>query len=430
MLLKLKKFSFNEYLILLLPIFLISGSFLPDLVCTYLGLYVLIKLVKEKKIFFYKNIIFYYFFFIFIYLNINSFFSFNPFISFKSSLPYIRIILFIFALSFFLQKNKRLYKSFFFSSLACFLLLFFDSILQFFTNYNLLGNKIIFISRISSFFGDELIMGSFVSRLLPVIIGISYLINFKNRNTINLIVLFISGVLVVLSGERLAFFYYLMLVFFYLFINQKQIINISLIFILFITIIFYHNKASLDRIFGFTYFQYKQSNSIFSYRHTLHFLTAYEMFLDKKVFGHGIKSFRNLCDHSKYESLIQQKIFNDTNLRLKDNLDYSYVQEYKNGCNTHPHNIYLEFLSELGFVGFMLFIIIFFYVFYLLLRFLLHFKKEHTTNNAISSAFMLFAVFTSMFPFITSGSYFHNWLLILSYLPIGFYLSLNNKKND
>jgi O-antigen ligase len=430
MLLKLKKFSFNEYLILLLPFFLISGSFFPDLACTYLGLYVLFYLIKQKKTFFYKNIIFYYFTFIFIYLNINSFFSFNSFISFKSSLPYIRIILFIFALSFFLQKNKRLYKSFFFSSLACFLLLFFDSILQFFTNYNLLGKKIIFSSRISSFFGDELIMGSFVSRLLPVIIGISYLINFKNRNTINLIVLFISGILVVLSGERLAFFYYLMLVFFYLFLNQKQVIKFSLIFILFITIIFSYNKATLDRIFGFTYFQYKQSSSIFSYRHTLHFLTAYEMFLDKKVFGHGIKSFRNLCDLPNYENLIQQKIFNDISLKLKDNLNYNYAQEYKNGCNTHPHNIYLEFLSELGFIGFMLFLIIFFYVFYLLLRFLFHFKKEHTTNNDISSAFMLFAVFTSMFPFITSGSYFHNWLLIISYLPIGFYLSLNTKKND
>ena len=425
-----KKYSFNEIIIILLPFLFVSGSFLPDLFCTYLGIFFLIYCFKKNNFREYKNFIFYYFILVYIYINFNSLLSFDPKISFKTSFTYLRVILFIFALSFFLQKNKNIYKIFFFSSLACFLLLFFDSILQFFTNYNLLGNKIIFYSRISSFFGDELIMGSFVSRLLPVVIGISYLINFKNRNIINLIVLFISGILVVLSGERLAFFYYLILVFFYLFINQKQLIKFSLIFILLITIIFSYNKASLDRIFGFTYDQYKQSNSIFSYRHTLHFLTAYEMFLDKKIFGHGIKSFRNLCSLPKYESLIQQKIFNDINLRLKDNLNYSYVHEHRNGCNTHPHNIYLEFLSELGFVGFILFIIIFLYVFYLLLRFLFYFKKKQTTNNDISSAFMLFAVFVSMFPFITSGSYFHNWLLILSYLPIGFYLSLNNKKND
>jgi O-antigen ligase len=273
-------------------------------------------------------------------------------------------------------------------------------------------------------------MGSFVSRLLPVVIGISYLINLKNRNIINLTILFISGILVVLSGERLAFFYYLMIFLFYFFINRKQLFNFTLISIPLIIIIFSYNKATLDRIFGFTYDQYKQSNSIFSYRHTLHFLTAYEMFLDKKVFGHGIKSFRNLCDHPKYESLVKQKIFNDINSKLKDNLDYSYVNEYKNGCNTHPHNIYLEFLSELGIVGFILFTIIFFYVFYLLLRFLFYFKKELTSNNDISSAFMVFAVFISMFPLVTSGSYFHNWLLIISYLPIAFYLSLNKKKND
>jgi hypothetical protein len=38
-------------------------------------------------------------------------------------------------------------------------------------------------------------------------------------------------------------------------------------------------------------------------------------------------------------------------------------------------------------------------------------------------------VFQSMFPFITSGSYFNNWLLIINYLPIGFYLSLLKIKN-
>ena len=425
-----KKYSFNEIIIILLPFLFVSGSFLPDLVCTYLGIIFLIYCAKKNNFKEYKHFFFYYFILVYIYINFNSLLSFDPKISFKTSFTYLRVILFIFALSFFLQKNKNINKLFFFSSFICFLLLFFDSILQFFTKYNLLGKKIILQSRISSFFGDELIMGSFVSRLLPVVIGISYLINLKNRNIINLTILFISGILVLLSGERLAFFYYLMIVLFYFFINRKQLFKFTLISIPLIIIIFSYNKATLDRIFGFTYDQYKQSNSIFSYRHTLHFLTAYEMFLDKKVFGHGIKSFRNLCDLPKYESLVQQKIFNDINSKLKDNLNYSYENEYKNGCNTHPHNIYLEFLSELGIVGFILFIIIFFYVFYLLLRFLFYFKKELTSNNDISSAFMVFAVFISMFPLVTSGSYFHNWLLIISYLPIAFYLSLNKKKND
>ena len=425
----IKKYSFNEILIILLPFFFISGPFLPDLVCTYLGIFFLFYCIKKNNFQEYKNFIFYYFILIYLYINFNSIFSFNPAISFKTSATYLRVILFIFALSFFLKKNNNLKKIFFYSSVASFLFLFLDSILQFFINYNLLGNKISFISRISSFFGEELIMGSFVARLLPIIIGISFLINFKNRDIINLVLLVISGILVILSGERVAFFYYIFLVFFYFTICKKKLLQFILIFILSFGVIFSYNKATIDRIFGHTYFQYKQINSVFSYRHSLHILTAYEMFLDKKIFGHGIKSFRNLCDNYEYEKRVQEKISNDYDLSIKNNLEYSYIKEFKNGCNTHPHNIYLEFLSELGIAGFLLFITIFFYVFYLLLKFLFYLKQKRFSNKNISSAFMLFAVFESMFPFTPSGSYFGNWLLIISYLPIAFYLSLMKRRN-
>ena len=49
---------------------------------------------------------------------------------------------------------------------------------------------------IDSFFGDELIMGSFVSRLLPMVIGISFLMKFKNQNIIATLILITSSKLV------------------------------------------------------------------------------------------------------------------------------------------------------------------------------------------------------------------------------------------
>ena len=128
------------------------------------------------------------------------------------------------------------------------------------------------------------------------------------------------------------------------------------------------------------------------------------MYLDNKLFGHGLKSFRYLCSSDKYNPIekinddnikkspingivkIQEEIPNtepktfflsilqDGNIlkeykisgqyknffvkngdivNLGDNLFSNY--EYENGCNTHPHNFYLHLLSETGIIGFILF---------------------------------------------------------------------------
>ena len=37
---------------------------------------------------------------------------------------------------------------------------------------------------------------------------------------------------------------------------------------------------------------------------------------------------------------------------------------YKNGCTTHPHNFYLQLLSETGIFGFLFIILLFIYLVY------------------------------------------------------------------
>ena len=44
-----------------------------------------------------------------------------------------------------------------------------DSIFQFFTGFNILGFEII-SDRVSSFFNDELILGSYLVRVMPIIL--------------------------------------------------------------------------------------------------------------------------------------------------------------------------------------------------------------------------------------------------------------------
>ena len=76
-------------------------------------------------------------------------------------------------------------------------------------------------------------MGSYVSRLLPIILGCSILINLKNKYLINLYIIFISGFLITLSGERLAGFYYIGTILIYFILIKKYFLTfISIILIL------------------------------------------------------------------------------------------------------------------------------------------------------------------------------------------------------
>jgi len=55
--------EFIKILIILFPVFFITGSFLPDLACVYIGTFYLTLCIKEKKIKRFNNYIFLYFFF-------------------------------------------------------------------------------------------------------------------------------------------------------------------------------------------------------------------------------------------------------------------------------------------------------------------------------------------------------------------------------
>ena len=209
-------------------------------------------------------------------------------------------------------------------------------------------------------------MGSYVSRLLPIILGCSLLINLKNKYFINILVLFISGILIMLSGERLAAFYYLGTILIYFILVKKYFLIFVSTILISMSIAFSFNilnsKTSfIDRFYTNTINQLNETSSVFSYRHTLHYLTAYQMFLDKKFLGHGLKSFRYKCSEDKYENLVNLKQKTDKNNLIKNNKITKYVDEYVNGCNTHPHNIYLEHMSELGIFGVLFLILIFSY---------------------------------------------------------------------
>jgi hypothetical protein len=194
-------FKLSKILIALFPLLLISGSFLPDLSCVIISFFFLIFLLKNNRLDYLNNSYFYFFFALYIYININSFFSFNINGSLVTSITFIRIILFIFALSFFLKKYKNLNLIFFYIFVFCIFILLLDSIYQSMYGKNIIGYPLAGDKRISSFFGRKLIMGSYVVRLLPLILGISFLLKIEKKELFQFFILLTSFVLVIFSGN-------------------------------------------------------------------------------------------------------------------------------------------------------------------------------------------------------------------------------------
>ena len=206
-----QKFIFYNlpiFLFSLLPFFLITGPFLSDLAISIISLLFLIYCLIKKNFSFFKNKYFYFFLSFWIYIFLNSLFN-NPNLdSLKISFFYFRYGVFVFAIIALLNFDDKFVKYFFYCIFVCFVTLIFDGFYEYFLGENILGWKNEESSRISSFFGEEQILGSYLSRLWPVFFGLS-LFYFKNKNKLFYLFIFIficSEVLIFLSGDRAAFF--------------------------------------------------------------------------------------------------------------------------------------------------------------------------------------------------------------------------------
>ena len=85
------------YLIALLPVLLVTGPFLPDLIVV-LSSFFLYIVFKDIKFYLLKNKYFLFFLFFWIYLILNSILSVNYLHSLKSSVPFIRFGIFLYLL--------------------------------------------------------------------------------------------------------------------------------------------------------------------------------------------------------------------------------------------------------------------------------------------------------------------------------------------
>lgn len=399
-------FTFPVILFCLIPFFLITGPLLSDLSVSIICIIFFIYCCKKKNFSFFNHNYFYFFLAFWIYLIFNSLINNINLDSLKISFFYFRYGIFIIAIVTFLDFNERFLKYFFICILICFILLIFDGFLQYFSGENILGWKS--SDRVSSFFGDEKILGSYLSRLWPIFFGLSiFFLKQKHKLFSFLILIFIlSEVLIFLSGNRTAFFYINLSAIFVIIFSQKllKVRLISLISsILLLTLISFINPTAKERVFDQTVKQMNVTNVtndlkkkeklyIFSREHTHHYITAYKMYLDNKILGVGVKNFRKFCSDKRY-------------------------QISSSSCAPHPHNTYIQILSETGIIGFLFLL--------LLLTYFSTYAIKHLTLRLKGRFFftdfeicILSGIAIYLWPFIPTGNVFNNWLNIIMILNL------------
>ena len=364
-------------------------------------------------------------------------FSNNILVSLKSSFFHYRFIFFALSLGYiFTLDTKKNLTLFFYILLGCYIVLLLDGTYQFIFKENILGHVANPVTRVSSFFFDELILGSYLARLFPILVFLFIFLNIKINKYIILFFLIHLYFVTFITGERLSFFilniYYFLFTIYLIKSKVKKLsFIISFILILSLTLNLSENfnpRSSLNTISDqFTNFNYTlcdetkskiNSNEylinkwnyipncdpifsilgvdiyyIYSLMHFNHYISALEIFKDNTFIGVGPKNYRYRCHEAKY-----------------------FLNEFS--CSTHPHNYLLQILSETGLIGTVLFMSI-----YISLA-LLYFKELLVKYNqqSILKLVLFTSVLINFFPLFPSGSFFNNWNSIVYSLPFGFLL--------
>jgi O-antigen ligase len=422
--LKFNLFKLNNIIflsLLLIPVFLVRGKFFADFLVVLMCIIFLLKQFIEKK--FFLNTVFFKVFFIFwILISLRSLFAEDIYFSLKSSLPFIRFAIFALAIQYLIQDNpKRIFILFFMLAILLFIVAA-DGIFQNYMKTNILGYPLPTLKgRISGFFKDELIIGSYVSRFMPILIGMYFYCKYLklvNKNFDKFLIIFIIYLffLTLLSGERVAIFYCIISLLSFLFlIRTKRIIKIFLLVFIIIasTLFIAKSERTKERLiynvvanFGISNNQEsydKQKFYMFSIQHHNHIIAAYKIFKENILFGAGVKMFRKICEKR-----------------------YS-INEHS--CTTHPHNIIMQFLSETGIIGSLFYIVSLCYVLLKLFKIFKINMLNLINDHDRSQFFFLIALLISLFPIFPSGNFFTNWIGIISFFSAGFYLATLKRKD-
>ena len=326
----------------------------------------------------------------------------------------------------YLIENKFINLKFFF--ISCFfgsLFVSIDIIYQFINGQDIFGFKGI-KNNLSGPFGNELIAGGYLQRFSIFsffLIPFFYQQNFNKYLKYLIPILFIIFLIaIILSGNRmplLLFLFVVTLIIIFQKETRKFLLPVLVTFTLIVYLFYNFNEKAKINFYAF-YDQIsrgaiilleKDFTSKYAPPYMKEFTSFYNTWLMNKYIGGGIKNFRYYC-HQK-----------------------GAWKEYKKRgftCNMHPHNYYLEILTETGVVGFSIITLAFLIIIYLTLI-KKYFLSSTLKNNTLIIPF-IFLFIIEIFPIRSTGSFFTTgnttYLFILMGILIGLMrkdISIENK---
>tara|TARA_B100000900_G_scaffold416215_1_gene450124 strand:- start:2868 stop:4403 length:1536 start_codon:yes stop_codon:yes gene_type:complete len=331
MLNKLDLKNIQFILLALLPLAFVVGPLIVESIVNILNVIFLFNVFKNKNFGFLKSKLFI-FLILFYLILILSLFQSDYFNETKINvLFYFRFILFPFAVYEILKTNSNYLKYLFISLMITVFIVSIDGYVQFFYGKNLLGFEKYRVDRISGFFNDDLILGSYLSRVLILLIGLAFY--FKDNiklNKISILIISFCVLLIFLTGERAAFLKTIFgLVIIFLVTNIRWSIKISslAIFITSFLLVILINPIIFDRYINQLkshIFQkdIKNGQYIFMSNYSPMFQTSLKMFNNSKIIGKGPKSYRYHCNDPEFKSFFLNRFKTVDNTILSIDLSW------------------------------------------------------------------------------------------------------------
>ena len=390
----------NLLILIILPVSLLMGSGVINFLVILFDILFIIEIFKKRKFIYFKDKIFYLLIIIWVYLILNATLGIDFENSIDRSLGFIRFVILAFGINYYLYTNQKYFTDFI---LKYWCLIFFivtiDLIFESFMGFNLIGNISPDKGRLSSFLGEELKIGNYYFGF--ILLTLAYL-NFKYKE--NYILYFFSVVFIItglLIGERSNFLKILFItsLFLFFFQNKNYIKKIFVILISFVFLasIIYSNNNYKDRFWIMLIKPVIQSslNPVTTLKmstYGAHYDAAIKIFNDNKFFGIGLKNFRMESGNTKYRN--KEFIFTDARQ------------------TTHPHQMHVEILSEIGLMGYSLFLLLF----YLIIHNGIKFYKN--SKNLFQLSSLLFVIAT-IIPLLPSGSFFTTYSATIFWINFG-----------